>query len=112
MVDSYEDIYKHLDSLKGKPVQKRPSDIPLEVQQQLLAKLMERHWRKWLTEEIPALGGKTPKEAVRSKKGREQVRELLKSFENMEEHNKKAGKGFHDFSWMWDELGIEREDVH
>jgi len=111
-VDSYEDIYKHLDSLKEKPVPKPPSDIPLEVQQQLLAKLMERHWRKWLTEKIPALGGKTPKQAVRSKKGREQVRELLKSFENMEEHNRKAGKGFYDFSWMWDELGIEREDVH
>jgi len=111
-VDSYEDIHKHLDSLKGKPVPKPPSDIPLEVQQQLLPKLMERHWRKWPTEKIPALGGRTPKQAVRSKKGREQVIELLKSFENMEEHNKKAGKGFYDFSWMWDELEIEREGAH
>jgi hypothetical protein len=111
-VDSYEDIYKHLDSLKEKPTQKPPSDIPFEVQQQLYDKFMERHCRKWLTEKIPALGGKTPKQAIRSKNGREQVKELLKSFENTEEHNKKAGKAYYDLSWMWNELGIEKEKVN
>ena len=111
-VDSYEDIYKHLDSLKEKPTQKAPNDIPIEVQQQFYATFMERHCREWLTEKIPALDGKTPKQAIRSKHGREQVKELLKSFENMEEHNKKAGKPYYDLSWMWDELGIDREEVH
>ncbi len=58
---------------------------------------------------IPALGGKTPKQAVRSKKGKEQVKDLLKSFENKEEHKKLNGKPSCDLSWMWDELGIQRE---
>jgi hypothetical protein len=71
------------------------------------------------------------------------VKELLKSFENTEEHNesprrkqrgikdqnrkkhspqaagylpeeknKKAGEPYCDLSWMWDELGIEREELH
>lgn len=111
-VDSYEDIYKHLDSLKEKPTQKPSGDIPFEVQQQLYTRFMERHCRKWLTEKIPALGGKTPKQAIRSRTGKEQVKELLKSFENTEEHNKKAGKPYYDLSWMWDELGIEREELH
>jgi len=73
---------------------------------------MERHCREWLTEKIPALGGKTPKQAIRSKNGREQVKELLKSFENTEEHNKRAGKPYYNLSWMWNELGIDREEVH
>jgi hypothetical protein len=111
-VDSYEDIYKHLDSLKDRPSQKPPSDIPFEVQQQVYTKFMERHSREWLTERIPALGGKKPKQAIRTRKGREQVKELLKLFENTEEHNRKAGKAYYDLSWIWDELGIEREEVH
>jgi len=110
-VDSYEDIYKHLDSLKEKPIPEPSGDIPFEVHQQLYTRFMEKHCRKWLTEKIPALGGKNPKQAVRSKKGKEQVKELLKSFENTEEHNKKAGEPYYDLSWMWDELGIEREEL-
>jgi hypothetical protein len=109
-VDSFEDIYKHLDSLKEKPAKEPQSDIPFEAQQELYTKFMERHCRKWLTEKIPALGGKTPRQAIRSKNGREQVKELLKSFENSEEHNKKTGDPYYDLSWMWDELGIEREE--
>jgi len=110
-VDSYEDIYKYLDSLKEKPAQKAPNDIPMEVQQQVYTTFMERHCKEWLTDKIPALDGKTPKQAILSKHGREQVKELLKSLENMEEHNKKVGKPYYDLSWMWNELGIEREDV-
>jgi hypothetical protein len=110
-VDSYEDIYKHLDALKEKPAARPSGDIPFEVRQQLYTRFMEKHCRKWLTEKIPALEGKTPKQATRSKKGKEQVKGLLKSFENMEEHNKKAGEPYYDLSWMWDELGIEREEL-
>jgi hypothetical protein len=108
--DSYEDIYKHLESLKEEPGKQPPRDIPFEVQQEAYTKFMECHCRKWLTEKIPALGGKTPRQAVRSKNGREQVKELLKSFENAEEHNKKEGDAYYDLSWMWDELGIKREE--
>jgi hypothetical protein len=108
--DSYEDIYKHLESLKENPVKQPPSDIPFEVQQEAYTRFMEHHCRKWLTDKIPVLGGKTPRQAIRSKKGREQVKELLKSFENAEEHNKKEGDAYYDLSWMWGELGIEREE--
>jgi hypothetical protein len=111
-VDSYEDIYKHFDSLKEKPSQKPLSDIPFEVRRQIYTRFMEKHCKKWVTEKIPALGGKTPKQAVRSKKGKEQVKELLKSFENTEERNKKAGEPYYDLLWMWDELGIKKEELY
>jgi len=37
------------------------------------------------------------------------VIELLKSFENFEEHNRKEGGPFYDVSWMWKRPGLKRE---
>jgi hypothetical protein len=46
--------------------------------------IMEAHMARmeeyWLDEEIPALGGRTPREAVEDTIGREEVRQLLASF--------------------------------
>ena len=35
------------------------------------------HWRAWVDDSIPALGGKTPREAVQTADGREAVEALL-----------------------------------
>lgn len=87
-----------------------PGDkIPIEVQQQIYSQFMQKHCEKWLNEKIPALDGKTPKQAVQSTDGMRRVAELLKSFENIEAHNKKDGRPFYDLSWMWDRLGLDRE---
>lgn len=40
--------------------------------------------RSWLDESVPALGGQTPREAVKTEAGRDEVHWLLKSFESME----------------------------
>jgi len=71
---------------------------------------MDKHYRQWIKDRIPALGGKTPRQALRSKKGKKQVIELLKQMENMEESKRQAGRPCYDFSWLWDELGVEQED--
>jgi hypothetical protein len=70
---------------------------------------MQKHCEKWLKNKIPALNGKTPVQSVKTEEGRRRVIELLKSFENSEEHKKKKGKPFYGLSWMWDRLGIEKE---
>ncbi len=41
---------------------------------------------------------KTPMQAVKTEEGRRQVIEMLKSFENSEEHNKKEGRPYYDIS--------------
>lgn len=46
-----------------------------------IAKMMEKHWDQWVQEKIPALGGKTPLQAVKNKEGREMVEALLTQFE-------------------------------
>lgn len=50
------------------------------VVRELLATFVAEQERKWIDESIPALGGRTPREAVVDPIGREQVRQLLDSF--------------------------------
>ena len=47
-----------------------------EVRKQVEDMLMA-HWEDWVDHEIPALGGKTPREAVKTPDGRESVEALL-----------------------------------
>jgi len=51
-----------------------------EVQAQLRS-LIARHWESWPDEKLPALGGRTPRKAVRTADGREAVLALLADFE-------------------------------
>jgi hypothetical protein len=51
-----------------------------EVQAQL-ADMMRAHYENWLDEKIPALGGKTPRQAVKHPDGRELVEALLAQVE-------------------------------
>ena len=45
--------------------------------QALLAQELNAHYENWVTEKIPALGGKTPLQAVKDPEGREMVEALL-----------------------------------
>jgi len=81
----------------------------MEVKQQISSQFMQKHCEKWLNDKIPALDGKTPRQAVKDADGMRRVVELLKSFENIEEHNKMEGSRFYDLSFMWDRLGLKRD---
>jgi hypothetical protein len=51
-----------------------------EVQAQV-AEMFGRHWESWVDQEIPDLGGKTPRESVKTADGREAVEALLNDAE-------------------------------
>jgi hypothetical protein len=53
-----------------------------EVQAELRA-LMKKHYAAWVDDALPALQGKTPREAVRTKAGREKVDALIRDIERM-----------------------------
>lgn len=111
LLDTFQDPYQAMKSHKDLSKEIADIDTPAELQQEqeIYTRLMKRYSEEWLEKEIPALGGKTPLEAVKTKKGREKVIELLKSFENKEEHNKRSGRPYYDLTWMWERLGLERE---
>ncbi len=49
-----------------------------------IEKMLASHWKQWVDENIPTLGGKTPRQAIKNKDGREKVIALLDEFERME----------------------------
>ena len=81
-------------------------DMPPEIAQQIGRDFMDRHYRETLDAPIPALGGKTPRQAVRSATGREKVIEWLKLLENRSAGQRDDPFADYDFGWMWAELGI------
>ncbi|MHB1679400.1 MAG: YecA family protein [bacterium] len=110
IADVFQDMKQAMSEFneKNKGSEKQPeSEISIEIQQEIMNKFLTDHYEKWLNEKIPALNGKTPLEAIKTKKGKQQVIELLKFQENMEEKNKEKGKPYYDFSWLRKRLGLE-----
>jgi hypothetical protein len=64
----------------------RVPTLPLESPEaaELLRAYKERHYADWIDQPLPVLRGQTPREAVRTKVGRERVDVLLKELENHE----------------------------
>ena len=85
-------------------------EISPEWKVQVEQEFLRRHYERWPDEPVPALGGKTPKAAVRTKKGRQAVIELLKEFELHEARKalREGGEPF-DFGFLWKRLGLEKE---
>jgi hypothetical protein len=70
---------------------------------------MDSHYRETLDQPIPALEGKTPRQAARSISGRKKVMEWLKYLENASAKNIGSPMSDYDFGWMWHELGVGDE---
>jgi len=62
-----------------------------EVRAQLRQMVLS-HWRSWIDEEIPALGGKSPREAAKTPGGRESVEALLLDAERSTGRDEEMGE--------------------
>ncbi len=71
----------------------------------LLLEAKEAHYRDWADTPLPALGGKTPRAAMRSKASREKLDLLLRDMENYESHLPAARR--FDVTRLRRELGLE-----
>jgi hypothetical protein len=81
--------------------------LSLEKQNEALEPVLDRHYRATLDAPLAALDGKTPRQAVRSKAGRERTARWLKYLENQTARRARAwGQPGYDFAWMWDVLKI------
>lgn len=109
-------VYERLDTDPERADRDREADPTQELSAEELAsikqELFDRHYRKTIRSRIPALGDKTPRQALRSKAGRRQVLDWLKEMERMEARRAAhTGEAPYDFTWIWQELGLlsERE---
>jgi hypothetical protein len=63
-----------------------------------------RHYEEWADDPLPALHGKTPREAMRTADGRAAVEVLLKDFENHESRHQADAR--YDFGHLRRSLGL------
>jgi hypothetical protein len=88
-----------------------PAGIDLDPDElsDILSDYLDQHYRKALDEPIPALGNKTPRQCIKTKNGKIKVIAWLKYMENQEYRKASQSDGIpYDFSWMWNELGLEK----
>lgn len=85
-----------------------PSGLSPEQERALVHQTLDDHYRRIMDEPIPALGGKSPRAAARTPKGREKVAAWLKTLENHGAHRPPDDPmASYDVGWMWEELGVE-----
>jgi hypothetical protein len=110
--DVVEDVWRKI-GVAGRTRQpeKRPPRIPAEVEAGLLGQTLHRHYKTWLDDCIPALGGWTPRSAAKDPQLRPKVIQLLREIENQQDHARRQGESWYDIGWMWQELGISRMEA-
>lgn len=94
---------------QGQPLQPpgtEPEQPPATAEMSaLLLEMKARHYADWADHPLPAFGGKSAREMVGTKAGRERVRVMLKTFEHTEARAPE-GQRF-DFAPLRRELGLE-----
>jgi hypothetical protein len=86
------------------------ADVPPEVEAALVGEFYERHYRDWPDRPLPALGGRTPREAAGLAELRPALVVLLKDFESRSERERRRGRAAYDFRPLWGELGLIRPE--
>jgi len=105
LADTFEDM-KRMIKRKAKEGPYVEDEALQEKFFPLLSKTMEEWAHRWVDESIPALGGKTPREAVKTPEGRAKVEDLLKDFENMEERKRREGEAYLDIQVIRQRLNL------
>jgi hypothetical protein len=83
------------------------ADLPEETRE-AIREMLEKQYLGWIDQKIPALGNRTPKQAVRTAEGREKVIDLVNDWENMQLRNPNPQFMF-DFNRIRKALGLEIE---
>jgi hypothetical protein len=101
-------VREHADPLSAEAASGEPlaaAEPPSPEAEQLIREFKQRHYADWPDHPLPALDGRTPREAVTTAQGRGAVDVLLKDMEN---HEQRAGEaGAFDFLPLRKELGLE-----
>lgn len=99
-----------IETLMDTPFETPDEDFAPEIApeiEKILEQSMSAHWEQWLDDKIPALGGITPRQAVKSKDGREKVIAIL---DNIERHEKRGHSGINQLKYVQmarKKLGLE-----
>lgn len=82
------------------------SDLAPEAAADLMRQMQDQHYRRWLDEPVPLLDGRTPREAMKSRRLKPRLVDVLKSIDNQAQRDRQAGRPAYDSRWLWKELGV------
>ncbi len=94
-----EDSTKELDTFldRSKSESKKLKKLPLGVKNKKELDLeLDNHYDKWIDNPLEILGGKSPKEALKSKEGKLKLISMIDELETIYEHAKKLGEPYYD----------------
>ena len=90
--------------LMAKEAQAEPRPERTAEEREVIREVKRRHYQHWVDEELPVLGGKTPREAARTPNGRAKLEVLLRHIENIEAGHHQDER--YDVAVLRDELGL------
>ena len=90
--------------LSGAEAGGHPRDAD-DAHRAIASRVLQDHYRRWVDEPLPALGGLSPRQAARAPR-RDALEALLRQIENLEDHRRARGVGFCDVAWLRRELGM------
>ncbi|MFQ5528506.1 MAG: SEC-C metal-binding domain-containing protein [Thermoanaerobaculia bacterium] len=95
-------------ALKNMPPTEAPAPPEVEIPAELRQEIQRNAYRDWADVPIPALGNITPREAVKTERGRRKVERLLRSYETSEARaSRRTGEEPMDFGFLWEEIGLD-----
>lgn len=85
------------------------SGLPVEAVAEAIEKALHRSYANWADEPIPALGDKTPRQAIETPAGQERVMGLLRSYEAGEKRMAaEQGRREISYAFLWEAVGMPR----
>lgn len=103
--DEHADMEALLEDTEELP-SPRPRRPLSKAEQSIQRRMLAEQRAAWLNTPMPALGGKTPREAAGDPSLRGELEEILKSIEYMEEQKRRAGELAEDIADLRRELGL------
>jgi hypothetical protein len=79
-------------------------EIPIELKELLIKEALDKHYTRWLDMPIPALHGKSPRQAAKDPKLRKLLIFLLRKMDS----NPPVNGVVYDSAWLWDELKLKQ----
>ena len=86
---------------------RKPMPPPSEAERAAILEYKAQHYSTWPDSALPALKGKTPRQAAKTKAGRAALRDLLRDMENREARGVRSGAVAYDFDILRRELGLK-----
>lgn len=86
-----------------------PAGLDAKTLGDAIETVIKRSYANWADEPIPALDGRTPRQAIQSASGLERVKGLLRSYEDGEaQQAAQQGRREISYQFLWDALGLRR----